>query len=252
MAAQFKYIQPAIGNKPQLTISGDTTSSRTPGFCIDPLAIVNNDIVSSSADHHYPLAATAPVFTPSASSPSAILAPDTIINVLNSRVNRHADAIRRATNDGLHPVNVVGDGACMFRAVCLSDSGSEDNHLALRAAAVDYMRNNAEDYAPFGSLDPDENLTFDKYLERISKPSQEVGEFVLGALASVLNKCINLYFADCSPWCYFPISNAEFIRQQQINILHYDLLGSHSGHYMSLLKDRIVTDTDPDIKSGHA
>ena len=90
-----------------------------------------------------------------------------IINVPNVRINSQADAIKRATKDGLHPVNVVGNGACLFRAVCLSDSGSEDNHLALRAAAVNYMRNNAEKYAPYGYLDTDENLLFDKFLERI-------------------------------------------------------------------------------------
>ena len=148
---------------------------------------------------------------------------------------------------------MVDDGACLFRAVCLSDSGSEDNHLALRAAAVDYMRNKAEEYALYGSLDPDENLPFDKYLERISRPSQEVGEFVLGALASALNKRSNLYFADCPPRCYLPMiySNADFVYLQHVNILHYDLLGSNSGYYMALVKDPFVTDTGPDVKSGH-
>ena len=97
------------------------------------------------------------------------------------------------------------------------------------------MRNNAEEYAPYGSLGPDENLPFDKYLERISRPSQEIGTFVLGALASVLNKLIKLYFADCPPpppQCYLPMicSNADFVRLQHVNILHYDLLGSNSGH----------------------
>ena len=87
----------------------------------------------------------------------------------------------------------------LFRAICLCDSGSEDNHFALRATAVDCMHNNAEEYVPYGSLNPDENLPFDKYLKRISKPSQEVSEFVLGLLASVLNNRINLYFADCPP-----------------------------------------------------
>ena len=118
------------------------------------------------------------MFTLSASLPSANLSADTVINVLNTRINRQADAIKRATKDGLHPVNVVGEGACLFRAVCLSNLGSEDNYLALRAAAVDYMSNNVEEYAPYGSLDLDENLLFDKYLEKISRPSQEVGEFV--------------------------------------------------------------------------
>ena len=148
---------------------------------------------------------------------------------------------------------MVGDGACLFRTVCLSDSGSEDNHLTPHAAAVDYARNNAEEFTPYGSLDPDENLPFDKYLERILRPSQEVGEFVLGALASVLNKRINLYFADCPPRCYLSMicSNADFVRLQHVNILHYDILGSNSGHYVALVKDPIATDAGPDVKSGH-
>ena len=115
------------------------------------------------------------------------------------------------------------------------------------------MRNNTEEFAPYRSLDPDENLPFDKYLERISRPLQVVGEFVLGALASVLNKRINLYFADCPPRCYLPMicSDADFVRLQHVNILQYDLLGFNSGHYMALVKDPIVTDVDPDVKLGH-
>ena len=140
MAAPLKHIQSAVGNKPQLDKSGDTAWSRTSDLRVDPLTIVNSDIISSSANPH-PLSATSSVFTPPAISPSANLAADTIINVLNTRINRQADAIKRATKDGRYLVNVVGDGACLFRTVCLNDSGSEDNHLALRAVAVDYMRN---------------------------------------------------------------------------------------------------------------
>ena len=225
VAATFRHIQPAVGNEPQLEKSGDTMSSRTSDLHVDPLTVVNSDIISSSVDHH-PLSATAPVFIPPVSSPSANLATDMNISVLNTRINRQADAIKRAPDNGLYPVNVVGDGACLFRAVCLCDSGSEDNHLALRAAALDYMRNNAEEYALYGSFDPDENIRFNHYLERISRHSQEVGEFVLGALTrlSVLNKCINLYFADCPPQCYLPMIciNADFVCLQHVNIMHYD------------------------------
>ena len=225
MAATFRHIQPAVGNKPQLDKSGDTMSSRTSDLRLDPLTVVNSDIISSLIDYH-PLLATAPVFTPPASSPSANLAADMNINVLNTRINRQADAIKRAPKNGLHPVYVIGDGACLFRAVCLSDSGSEGNHLALRAAAVDYMSNNVEEYALYGSFDLDENIRFNHYLEKRSRPSQKVCEFVLGTLArlSVLNKCINLYFADCPPRCYFPMicSNADFVCLQHVNIMHYD------------------------------
>ena len=185
---------------------------------------------------------------------SITIAADTIINVLNTRINRQVDAIKRAIEDGFHLVKVVGDSACLFRAVCLSDSVSEDNHLALRATVVDYMRNNAEEYAPYGSLDPMRTFDrFDKYLERISRPSQEVGEFVLRALARVLNKRINLCYADYSPRCYLPMicSNADFVRLQHVNILHNNLLGSNSGYYMALVQDPTVTDAGADVKSGH-
>ena len=101
-----------------------------------------------------------------------------------------------AARDGLHPINVTGDGACLFRAVCISESGSDANHLTLRAAAIDYMRDNPEQFTQFGDLNPDEMLPFDKYLLKISRPTQEVGEFVLSAIASILMKDIRVYYGD--------------------------------------------------------
>ena len=73
------------------------------------------------------------------------------------------------------------------------------------------------------------------------------------ALASVLSKRIKLCFADCPPRCYLLMicSNADFVRLQHVNILHYDLLGSNSSYDMALVKDSIVTDAGPDVKSGH-
>ena len=46
-------------------------------------------------------------------------------------------------------------------------------------------------------------------------------------------------------------SNADFVHLQHVNILHNDLLGSNSGHYMALVTDPIVTDAGSDVKSGH-
>ena len=45
--------------------------------------------------------------------------------------------------------------------------------------------------------------------------------------------------------------DADFVRLRHVNKLHYDLLGSNSGLYMALVKDPIVTDAGPDVKSGH-
>ena len=127
----------------------------------------------------------------------------------------------------------------LFRAVCISESGSDANHLTLRAAAIDYMRDNPEQFTQFGDLDPDEMLPFDKYLLQISKPTQEVGEFVLSAIASILMKDIRVYYGDGKPRVYFPhfcIGDNES-SFNCINILYYDMLNSNSGHYMALTKD---------------
>ena len=144
-----------------------------------------------------------------------------------------------AARDGLHPINVTGDGACLFRTVCISESGSDANHLTLRAAAIDYMRDNPEQFTQFGDLDPDEMLPFDKYLLKISRPTQEVGEFVLSAIANILMKGIRVYYGDGKSRVYFPhfcIGDNES-SFNCINILYYDVLNSNSGHYMALTKD---------------
>ena len=69
------------------------------------------------------------------------------LNNLKRGMHRHHAAIRSASIDGLRPVDVTGDGSCLFRTVCRSDSGSQDNHLSLHAAAVEYMKNNRSEFA---------------------------------------------------------------------------------------------------------
>ena len=45
--------------------------------------------------------------------------------------------------------------------------------------------------------------------------------------------------------------NADFVRLQHVNMLHYELLGSNSGHYLALVKCPIITDAGPDDKLSH-
>lgn len=125
----------------------------------------------------------------------------------------------------------------MFRAMCVSKTGTDSGHLALRAATVEYMRANATDFKPFQLVvgDPDEHLSFDDYLRKISQPNQQVGEFALSAIANVLSKQINVYHANCPPRSYLPKGRVDTaIPSECVNVLFYDAASLNSGHYMAL------------------
>ena len=66
---------------------------------------------------------------------------------------------------GLHIKNIPGDGNCLFRALGDQLDGSSEDHLHHRAAVVEYMRQNRQDFLPF--VEDDKN--FDSRLSRLSE-----------------------------------------------------------------------------------
>jgi hypothetical protein len=151
---------------------------------------------------------------------------------------RYTAAVQRALSAGLHVVDVISDGACLFRAVSKNITGSENSHLTYRNDVISYMKDNASQFTDFGFVggDPDEGLSFDAYLDKIANPNQEVGEFVLRSLAQVLKKPINVYYGDCVPRRYEVDGNSDSVDTDNcINIIYKDILNCNSGHYMALL-----------------
>ena len=62
------------------------------------------------------------------------------------------------TRPDLHSLKSIGkDGNCLFRALCYIISGSEDQHLQLRAAIVAHMRSIADLVSGIG---PDGNRNY--------------------------------------------------------------------------------------------
>jgi hypothetical protein len=152
-------------------------------------------------------------------------------------MSRFSTAVDQAVAEGLGLVNVSGDGACLFRAACYVNSGSQDNHLELRLATVDYMRNNEAFFTDYGDLDPDEKLPFRSYLDKISNPTQQVGEFVLIAIANVLHKPVRVFHGGGPPHVYSPSVNdsAGIESSNYINILFRELSSENNGHYYALV-----------------
>jgi hypothetical protein len=178
---------------------------------------------------------------------SAPSLPQSSSSMWQEGVQRRATAERRATSVGLRVVDVCGDGTCMFRAVCVSNSGCDRDHLTLRAAVVDYMRDNPAEFTQFADQSLDEHLPFTDYLIKIAQSNQAVGELVLRAICNVLNKQINVYYGDLPPRSYVPKGKTNAAGHslcqcsahtpcQCINILYYDMKLANNGHYMALVR----------------
>ncbi len=159
-------------------------------------------------------------------------------------LSRFAAALRQSKADDLYLVDVAKDGACLFRAVSVGVYGSEDQHDLLRAAAVCYMRDHPNDFDVLGNVDYDENLPFNAYLDKITQPSQEVGEYVLPALANTIGRPIKLYYSNGDPRIYTPLAPIDVSLPAgdswEVNIIFRDTLANNHGHYMALLRNQPI------------
>ena len=83
--------------------------------------------------------------------------------------------IKFTEKDGLQAVDVVANGACVFRIVSLCVSGNEEGCQELRVATVKYVSLHATEYKEISPRDSYEDLSFEKYFKKIALPHQMVG-----------------------------------------------------------------------------
>jgi OTU domain-containing protein 6 len=96
---------------------------------------------------------------------------------------------------------VPADGHCLYRAVAkqLSSSSSEVSHVDVRNWVAHEMERHSEEYAPFCEYnheDEDEEDDFAAYVDRVRNTATWGGHLELQALASLLNRPIEIYQAS--------------------------------------------------------
>ncbi|XP_019859971.1 PREDICTED: OTU domain-containing protein 3-like isoform X2 [Amphimedon queenslandica] len=102
---------------------------------------------------------------------------------------------------GLKLKDVPGDGNCLFRSLCdqLSLVESERgrvlggySHTRLRQELVQYMREHPDQFEPFMEVD-DDNITFEEYLEDLSKDGTFCGNDIIVAASKHFNCSIMIH-----------------------------------------------------------
>lgn len=129
----------------------------------------------------------------------------------------------RLEEQGLRPLEVGSDGACFFRSVAHQIYNDPIHHMAVRAAGVQYLRNNPEAF-----IDAITEQSWVSYLD-MSKVNTWCDALVVQAVSQALNLTINIT-ESVNGW--IPVTVISPFSEQNdstvINIGHLD-----ETHYVS-------------------
>lgn len=106
---------------------------------------------------------------------------------------------------GWREIPVLGDGACFFRAVSVSISGSEDGHGELRQQTMDYVLEHSEVFAPF-ILEP-----LHAYVERKRRPGEYANNLEIQAVSCLLERNVEVYRYSLDPITVEPFISEDVV-----------------------------------------
>ena len=91
-------------------------------------------------------------------------------------------------NERLRPHDVMGDGACFFRAVSHQIYRTEEHHHEIRTAGIDRIRRFPDYYAKFMN----EKESVNDYIERMSENTEPCDNIIMQAVANEKNLVIRV------------------------------------------------------------
>ncbi|XP_062986543.1 LOW QUALITY PROTEIN: OTU domain-containing protein 4-like [Elgaria multicarinata webbii] len=90
-------------------------------------------------------------------------------------------------SQGLYHKRVAKDGSCLFRAVAEQVFHSQSQHLDIRMACINYLRENREQFEAFIEG------PFEEYLKGLENPQEWVGQVEISALSLMYKKDFIIY-----------------------------------------------------------
>lgn len=98
-----------------------------------------------------------------------------------------ADFVRRLMARGLVIKEMVGDGACMFRAIAEQVYGDQEMHGQIRSLCMDYMMNNKDHFKEFIT----EN--YENYIQRKREENCHGNHVELQAISEMFARPVEVY-----------------------------------------------------------
>ncbi|KAL9970664.1 hypothetical protein ACROYT_G023074 [Oculina patagonica] len=126
---------------------------------------------------------------------------------------------------GLKIKDIQGDGNCLFRALGDQIEGDHTSHGRHRRETVQYMKDHRSDFEPF----MEDNVSFDKHLQELSKLSTYGGNDSIVAFARNHGVNIVIHQLNEPRWVIY---GGNYSKNGQVRELH---ISYHNGeHYSSV------------------
>ncbi|CAM4767379.1 unnamed protein product [Rotaria magnacalcarata] len=141
---------------------------------------------------------------------------------------------------GLKKVKILGDGSCFFRAISHQLNRNQNDHLLLPSEVINHLIKKKDFFLSF--LD-ETYLTFDKYIEEMSKSVTYVDHLGVTATAVLIKKNIIIHELGKKP---ILVPGSDFV-EDQVHLcyypnIHYDSIVSIDNNFAFLsFEDVIIT-----------
>jgi hypothetical protein len=142
---------------------------------------------------------------------------------------------------GCKKIKIIGDGNCFFRAISYQLYDHEDEHLSIRCEAINHIKQNMNDFAPY--IDRRFDSTIDRYIDRMSQNGTYADYLTIVATASIIERDIIVHEENRKP-LLFPSS--KYPAPRQLHVLydllreHYDCVFSSNDNLPFLSADQVV------------
>ncbi|XP_020608262.1 OTU domain-containing protein 3-like isoform X2 [Orbicella faveolata] len=136
---------------------------------------------------------------------------------------------------GLKIKDIPGDGNCLFRALGDQIEGEHTSHARHRRETVKYMRDHRSDFEPF----MEDNVSFDKHLEQLSKLSTYGGNDSIVAFARNHGVNIVIHQLNEPRWVIY---GGDYSKNGQARELH---ISYHNGEHYSSVRRINDNTTEP-------
>ena len=135
--------------------------------------------------------------------------------------------VKQLSDKHLRPIDVVGDGNCLFRAISMSVNGSQSEHGELRKAIANHMLDKSPAIFDTGGLSPSDVVNLRNHAHSLLRNGEWGGEEVLVTAADFLQRNIMVYSIAGMPIEYSPVTGLGC--HQPISLALYE-----PGHYHSI------------------
>lgn len=136
---------------------------------------------------------------------------------------------------GLKIKDIPGDGNCLFRALGDQIEGDHTSHARHRRETVKYMRDHRSDFEPF----MEDNVSFDKHLEQLSKLSTYGGNDSIVAFARNHGVNIVIHQLNEPRWVIY---GGDYSKNGHTRELH---ISYHNGEHYSSVRRINDNTTEP-------